>query len=119
MAEDRSELNELFAQPPNNLPEDVLGELGSIMRLHALSPQELFFKWEAYSMKMGAEATHMSYRTARDFKKDLQEALERESRGKAHLQSASKRTVGATPRNANTGDVFGVCVMRYPFHDNC
>lgn len=103
-----TEINEIFAQPNKPLPEDVAGELQSIINLHSLSEQELFYKWEAYSIKMGAENTQMNYKTVRDFKKDLQDALERESRGKAHMQSASKRAAANTPRNANTGDVFGV-----------
>ena len=102
------ELNERFALPNNELQPDVAGELQSIMRLHSLSEQELFFKWEAYSIKMGGENVRMDYKTARDFKKDLQDNLERESRGKAHTQSASKRGVTATPRASNNGDVFGV-----------
>jgi len=111
MAELTTEINELFASPNTELQQDVLGELQSILRIHSLSPQELFFKWEAYCLKMGAESTRMDYKTARDFKKDLQDALERESRGKAHMQSATKRNMAATPRNANTGDVFGVYVL--------
>ncbi|KAL1296568.1 hypothetical protein AAFC00_000066 [Neodothiora populina] len=108
MAEVTDEINELFALPNAPLPQDVLGELQSLVRVHSLSPQELFFKWEAYSLKMGGENSRVDYKTVRDFKKDLQDALERESRGRVHLQSASKRNVNATPRNANTGDVFGV-----------
>lgn len=108
MADFTTELNDLFATPNTTLQQDVLGELQSILRIHSLSPQELFFKWEAYSLKMGFDNTRVDYKTARDFKKDLSDALERESRGKAHLQSANKRSINATPRNSNTGDVFGV-----------
>jgi len=108
---DTEELNELFATPNTQLQQDVLAELQSTLRILSISPQELFFKWEAYSLKMGSENTRMDYKTARDFKKDLQDALERESRGKAHMQNANKRTMAATPRNANTGDVFGVYVL--------
>lgn len=107
MEDQTAEINELFAVPNTTLERDVLGELKSILRIHSLSPQEMFFKWEAYSLKMGPE-TQMNYKTAREFKKDLQDALERESRGKAHMQSAQKRSTNGTPRNANTGDVFGV-----------
>ena len=81
-----TELNDLFAQPNHPLQEDVVTELQSVARLHSLSEQELFYKWEAYSIKMGAENTRMDYKTVRDFKKDLQDALERESRGKPHVQ---------------------------------
>ncbi|THX17939.1 DNA polymerase alpha, subunit B [Aureobasidium pullulans] len=107
MDDQTNEINELFAAPNTTIERDVLGELKSILRIHSLSPQELFFKWEAYSLKMGSD-TLMNYQTARDFKKDLQGALERESRAKAHMQSAQKRGTNGTPRNAATGDVFGV-----------
>lgn len=103
-----AELHELFAAPNTQLPQDVLGELQSILRIHSLSPQELFFKWEAYSLKMGGDNPRIDYKTVRDFKKDLQDALERESRGKLHAQSASKRNITQTPRHATNGDVFGV-----------
>jgi DNA polymerase alpha subunit B len=109
MEDQTAEINELFAAPNTKLENDVLGELKSTLRIHSLSPQEMFFKWEAYSLKMGSD-TQMNYKTAREFKKDLQDALERESRGKAHMQSANKRSTTGTPRNANTGDVFGVYV---------
>ncbi|KAF2225820.1 DNA polymerase alpha subunit B N-terminal-domain-containing protein [Elsinoe ampelina] len=102
-----TELSRLFAQPNQELPEDVYAELQSILRLLSLSEQELFYKWEAYSLKLGSENTHLNYKTVRDFKKDLQDALERESRGKAQVHS-SKKTVNNTPRPANNGDVYGV-----------
>jgi DNA polymerase alpha subunit B len=110
MATAESELNELFAIPPvTELPPDVLGELRSILRLHSISPQELLYKWESYTMKMGSEQTKLDLETARAFKKDLQEMLERDSRGKAHLRSVDKRGAFATPRSAAKGDdVFGM-----------
>ncbi|KAK4998105.1 DNA-directed DNA polymerase alpha subunit pol12 [Elasticomyces elasticus] len=107
MADNEVELNELFARPSTQLAPEVLGEFQSILRLHSISPQELFYKWESYSIKMGAN-TMLDYNTARDFKKDIQDALERESRGKLHVQSASKRNVAPTPRGASNGDVFGM-----------
>ena len=105
-----TELNDLFALPPViELPPDILGELQSILRLHSISPQELSYKWESYTMKMGAEQTKLDLPTARAFKKDLQEMLERESRSKAHIRSADKRGAYATPRSAAKGDdVFGM-----------
>lgn len=107
-----TELSKLFAQPNKDLPEDVSAELQSVMRLLSLSEQELFYKWEAYSMKLGAENTDLNYKTVRDFKKDLQDALERESRGKAQIHS-TKKTVNNTPRPAPTGDVYGVYVYSF------
>ena len=60
-------------------------------------------------MKMGSEQTKLDLSTARAFKKDLQEMLERESRGKAHVRSVDKRCAYATPRAASKGDdVFGM-----------
>ncbi|EMC97793.1 hypothetical protein BAUCODRAFT_67553 [Baudoinia panamericana UAMH 10762] len=103
-------LVELFAPSAGgSLPDDVSTELQHIMRLLGLSPQELFFKWESYVIKMGVENTKLDYKTVRDLKKDLQDALERESRAKGHQvhQSAVKKTA-ATPRAVNGGDVFGM-----------
>ncbi|KAK5150385.1 hypothetical protein LTR04_006823 [Oleoguttula sp. CCFEE 6159] len=107
MDETTAELNELFAAPSQQLPPEVLGELQSILRLHSISPQELFYKWESYDMKMGGEVK-LALQTARDFKRDLQDVLERETRGKVHAQSAHKRSA-ATPRaGAVNGGVYGL-----------
>lgn len=104
-----TELNELFAPPGKPLDQDILNELQSILRLHTLSAQELFYKWESYVIKMGVENTRMDYKTARDFKKDLQDSLDRESRYKGQ-HSTSHRTArtAATPRAGAGGDVFGM-----------
>lgn len=107
---DADTLNELFAPPNATLPADVTNELLAILRLLSLSPQELFYKWESYVIKMGVDNTKLDYKTVKDFKKDLQDAFERESRAKGHvMQSASKKTV-ATPRavGGGGGDVFGM-----------
>lgn len=108
MSDFNSELNDLFAIPPSTgLPLDVLGELQSILRLHSISPQELSYKWEAYTYKMRPDQTELNLATVRAFKKDIQEVLEREVRGKAHVRSAGKRGSYATPRNAGKGgDAF-------------
>ena len=111
MANNKEELNELFAvHPVTELPPDVLGELQSILRLHSITPQELFYKWESYSMKMGMDQGSLDLGTARALKKDLQEMLERDSRGKAHMRSADKKAAYATPRAGKDGDVFGMSV---------
>lgn len=108
MADNTEELNELFSLAGHSkLPPDILGELQSTLRLHSISPQELFYKWESYCIKMGSEETRLDLTTARAFKKDVQEILEREIRGKAHMRSADKKGAHTTPRNAgNSGDVF-------------
>ena len=105
---DSSELSKLFAAPNSGLAPEVMGELQSILRLYGIDAQELFYKWESYSMKMNID--YLDLKMARDFKKDIQEALERESRGKAHqMRNAptEKRLVGAAPKAAG-GDIFGM-----------
>ncbi|KAF2745001.1 DNA polymeras-like protein alpha/primase associated subunit [Sporormia fimetaria CBS 119925] len=92
----------------NGIPEPILGELKSMLRLYEVSPEELDFKWQAYSMKMGAEETQLDLKTARIFKSNLQDTLERESRAKAQARGNTKRT-GPVPRAAKAADdVFGM-----------
>lgn len=110
MDDTAQELNELFAgSAPDGLRQDVLSELQSMLRLHGITPQELFYKWESYSMKMGSEDTTMDLNTVRAFKRDVQDALERETRGKSHqVRGTDKKPgVAATPR-AGKADVFGM-----------
>jgi len=102
-----AELNDKFGSGGKQLQPDVLAELQSIMRLHELSPEDLWFKWESYSMKMDMEGNNVSIATLRAFKQDLQDALERSNRGHTHIK-AEKR-IGATPRTVTkNGDVFGI-----------
>jgi len=109
MADTQAAINERFAPPDATLPEDVMGELQHIVRLLGLTVEELFYKWESYAIKMGVETTQLSIRTARDFKKDLQDTLERESRAKGHVvhHSVGKKAA-ATPRAGGGGDVFNM-----------
>ncbi|PYI04588.1 DNA polymerase [Aspergillus sclerotiicarbonarius CBS 121057] len=104
-----AELNELFAAAaPDGLPKDVLAELQSILRIHSISAQELFYKWESYCLKMGPDELKLDLGTVRLFKKDVQDTLEREARGKAGRQIDKRAAVTATPRAAATSDVFGM-----------
>lgn len=109
MAEYDNELNDLFASATASggpIEADVLTELQSIMRLHSLPPQELFYKWESYSIKMGQDDMKLDIDTVRALKQNVQDGLEKENRkAKAH---ASNKRVGATPRNAGNNDVFGM-----------
>ncbi|KAE9980946.1 hypothetical protein EG327_006398 [Venturia inaequalis] len=107
MSEITAELTERFAPPNGELKPEILTELQSILRLHNISPEELSYKWESYCMKMGAEETKMDLKTTRDFKKDLLETVERESRAKA-AKINDKRNVNATPRATMGSDVFGM-----------
>ena len=109
MDDTTAELNELFAgSAPDGLPKDVLSELQSILRVHSISPQELFFKWESYCLKMGAEETKLNLDTVRIFKRDVQETLERESRGKVGRQTEKRSRATAAPRAGMTTNVFGM-----------
>lgn len=102
------EIQERFASAAGaDLEADVFAELRSIMILHSIDVQELWYKWESYSMKMGSDDMKLNIDTARALKKDVQDGLERESR-KAHLQT-NKRAGGATPRNISSkGDMLGM-----------
>jgi DNA polymerase alpha subunit B len=102
------EIQERFAPASKEpLEADVLSELQSIIRLHAISVDELWYKWESYSMKMGLDDMKLNIETANALKKDVQDALERESRSKAHLQT--NKRAGATPRSGTSnGDMFGM-----------
>ncbi len=105
----KEDLNSYFCPSSDNgLPADVLGELESTLRLHSISPQELFYKWESYSLKMGSEETKLDLDTVRMFKKDVQDGLERDNRGKHATRTDRRNGVAATPRSALTGDVFGM-----------
>jgi DNA polymerase alpha subunit B len=102
------ELKELFSSANPNLEPDVLAELNSIMRLHSIDPQELWYKWESYSMKMGSDDMKLNIDTVRALKQSVQDGLERENRNKVQALNSNKRG-GATPRNVtNSGDVFGM-----------
>ncbi|KAL2017347.1 hypothetical protein VTK56DRAFT_2270 [Thermocarpiscus australiensis] len=103
-----AELNQRFGSGTKDLEPDVVAELKSIMRLHQLSVQDMFFKWESYCIKMGmADEFKPSIDTVRAFKQALQDDLERSNRSQMHIKS--EKRVGATPRAAKTsGDVFGM-----------
>jgi DNA polymerase alpha subunit B len=103
-----AKLQELFTSANPNIEPDVLSELSSIMRLHSIDPQELWYKWESYGMKMGANDMKLNIDTARALKQDVQDGLERENRSKAQALNPSRRGA-ATPRNvASSSDVFGM-----------
>jgi DNA polymerase alpha subunit B len=104
------ELNALFSAPGAQLEPDVVYELESIMRLHSIPPQELFYKWESYSIKMGSDDLKLNLPSARALKKDVQDGLEREIRSKTLVRSADKRTGGTARNITSNGDVFGMWV---------
>ncbi|KAI0459899.1 DNA polymerase alpha/epsilon subunit B [Xylaria acuta] len=103
------ELNERFGTGDKPLEHNVLVELQNIMELHSLSPQDLFFKWESYCIKMDMDDMKLSVETLGALKQDLLDALERSNRSH-QVQIKAEKRVGATPRAAvkNGGDVFGM-----------
>lgn len=106
MADDTlAELNERFGPGNKDLEADVVAELKSIMRMHQLSAQDLFFKWESYGMKMGLDDFKASIDTLRAFKQHLQDELERSNRSQVHIKTEKR---GPAPRASRGGDVFGM-----------
>ncbi|KAJ3551947.1 hypothetical protein NPX13_g11235 [Xylaria arbuscula] len=103
------ELNERFGTGDKPLDHNVLVELKSIMQLHSLSPQDLFFKWESYCIKLGVDEMKLSVESLGALKQDLLDALERNNRSH-QVQIKTEKRVGATPRTVakNGGDVFGM-----------
>ncbi|KAI0407374.1 DNA polymerase alpha/epsilon subunit B [Xylaria palmicola] len=103
------ELNERFGTGDKPLDHNVLVELQSIMQLHSLSPQDLFFKWESYCIKMDMDEMKLSVESLGALKQDLLDALERSNRSH-QVQVKTEKRVGATPRAAmkGSGDVFGM-----------
>lgn len=101
------ELNSLFAPTSDNgLPQDVLELLESILRLYGLPAQELFYKWDAYCLKMGPEDTVLDLATARMFKKDVEDSMERNHPSR---QAERKIAVTATPKTATKSNgVYGM-----------
>ncbi|KAI0201126.1 DNA polymerase alpha/epsilon subunit B [Astrocystis sublimbata] len=110
MAEaDVQELNECFRTGDKPLDHNVLVELQNIMALHSLTPQDLFFKWESYCIKMDLDDMNLSVDTLAALKQNLLDELERSNRAQqVHIKT--EKRAGATPRAAanNGGDVFGM-----------
>ncbi|KDN64977.1 putative DNA polymerase alpha/epsilon subunit B [Colletotrichum sublineola] len=100
------ELREFFTTGDKSLEDDVLSELQSIMRLHELSAEDLFYKWESFCIKMDMDAMNPDIVHVRNFKKDIQDALEKSNRQQTHIKT-EKRSHG-TPRAGRGGDVFGM-----------
>jgi DNA polymerase alpha subunit B len=92
------------------LEPDVRTELQSMMRLHDLSAEEVFWKWEEWSIKMEIDAGEVTLGSVRSLKERLQEELERKaSRGR---EIKADRKVVGTPRGGGGvgagGDVYSV-----------
>lgn len=93
------ELNAQFGMPNKELEPDIISELQSIMRIHSLPVQDLYFKWESYCIKMDMDGNNLSLQSLRAFKQDIQDALERSNRTH-HSHIKTEKRSGATPRAA-------------------
>ena len=116
MTDMKENLNAAFDPTGNGLSSDILGVLESVLRVHSLTTDELFIKWEVYCLKMGIEETKLDLETARMFAKDVQDSVERGERTqhsgpKSAVKSDRKSAVHATPRAGGNADVFGMYVM--------
>lgn len=103
------ELNDKFGTGSAELEPDMISELKSIMNMHTLSVQDLFFKWESYCLKMDKADMKPTLLTIRALKQDIQDALVRSNRSHVTHIKQEKRP-GVTPRTAakSGGDVFGM-----------
>lgn len=120
MADTVARLNERFgAGDDRPLEPDIVVQLQSIMNMHALPVQELFYKWEAYCIKMDLplDQAALTMERLRAFKQNLQDALERRNQEQqsmpqvsSHAKKIKTERMAATPRRnaAKGGDVYGL-----------
>lgn len=98
-------LVELFGK----LSPDIVTEFLSMLRIFGVDEQELFFKWEAYCIKMGPDNTKLNLDTVLEFKNDAHEQLEKTAKAKVRQRDNPPRTVQKTPRHVK-GDGLALLV---------
>jgi DNA polymerase alpha subunit B len=101
------EIQSRFA-PNGTLEPDVLSELQSMARLHDISAEDLYFKWESYCIKMDVDAQAITLSNVRGLKQGIQDELEKSQQ---RVQLKSERKMAPTPRSkagGKGGDVFGM-----------
>lgn len=98
-----------YFSPNAPLEPDVLAELQSLLRLHGVSAEDLFYKWESYCMRLETEANVVTLAALKGFKQSTLDDLEKDNQAKA----AADRRIGATPRSIakGGGDVFSMWVV--------
>lgn len=109
---DDASLHEHFS-PDAPLEPDVLAELQSTARLHGLSAEDLFYKWESYCIRLEAEASAVTLAAVRNFKQSIQDELEKTSQARA---VAAERRTGVTPRGVKAGakgDMYNMWVLSW------
>ena len=112
MEDTKAELADRFeryaATKDGGVPADVMTELLSILYIHNMTPEELFFKWEAYCFKLDSEDLRLDQKTARHLNDSIHHALANEHRGKKQIRSQAGRVVPTPRTGAKGGDVFGM-----------
>lgn len=97
--------------PNAPLEPDVLAELQSTARLHGLSAEDLFYKWESYYIRLETEASTVTLAAVRNFKQSIQDELEKSTQARA---VAAERRAGVTPRGVKggaKGDMYNMWVF--------
>lgn len=99
------ELQSFFSPGGKPLPPDVLSELQSIMHLHNLSAEDLFFKWDAYCIKLDLDAqSSLNIISIRNLKQTIQDALVKSNQARQQHQVKSERKMVSAPRAGGRGD---------------
>ncbi|PWI69892.1 hypothetical protein PCL_00804 [Purpureocillium lilacinum] len=102
-----AEIQSRFAPPNKQLEPDVVAELQSMMRLHDLPAEDLYYKWDSYCIKLDLDAQDVSLRNVRGLKQSIQDELDKSSHRQQAQQVRTERKVNATPK-AGGADVFGM-----------
>ncbi|PHH61897.1 hypothetical protein CDD81_7761 [Ophiocordyceps australis] len=101
-----TELESRFS-PNKALEPDVAAELRSMMRLHELSAEDLFYKWESFCIKMDIDAQDVGLEAVRNLKQNIQDALEKDQRQQGRSEG-QRKAVAATPRAHGGTDMVGM-----------
>ncbi|PHH76082.1 hypothetical protein CDD82_4143 [Ophiocordyceps australis] len=101
-----TELESRFS-PNKPLEPDVAAELRSMMRLHDLSAEDVFYKWESFCIKMDIDAQQVTLEAVRNLKQNIQDALEKDQRQQGR-SDAQRKAVAATPRAHAGTDMLGM-----------
>lgn len=99
-----SELNELLPSLQQNA--SLQGEVEACIKSHGLSPQEFFYKWEAFALAMGGDVV-LDQNTFSMLRRELQDALERSTRREANKTiPANKSMASPTVKVDNLDAVY-------------
>jgi DNA polymerase alpha subunit B len=102
------ELQSRFS-PNRPLEPDVAAELQSIMRLHDLSPEDLYLKWDSYCLQMETDAHDVTLSAVRRLKQTILDSLEKDNSRRAQVKTAATPRPSAGARGGAGGaDVFGM-----------